>query len=321
MTQLRLDETKSDDKRITDLTQLRRAIDEANVQDGDVLTPYYTGKRQQILEDLRRQAGVIGWPLTYWDAHSKQALLKVDSHQIDDAGNPTGRHATLQPCTALVWTNQLADKQSSKRRNRNRQNSAIARSHNSSWCVIRTATQVPPSTRWKRNGSRHNKGGEKIGRHGNAKTGSHQNQTGPHLLYSGVVPNKLQTPRPGWAHQKNGPRGHNMPHQDQRNVQECAIWPKRSGMGWTTSTRTTQRRCSPVMAKKESNRRDTVCQLCQQRPGDTPATQNWLTGNREHIHLACKHPKIQATRSAFATLVENAIKDLFQLIKAHLGDT
>jgi hypothetical protein len=52
--------------------------------------------------------------MTYWDAHSKQALLKVNSHQIDDEdGNQTGRHDALQPCVALVWANQLADKAAS----------------------------------------------------------------------------------------------------------------------------------------------------------------------------------------------------------------
>jgi hypothetical protein len=49
--------------------------------------------------------------------------------------------------------------------------------------------------------------------------------------------------------------------------------------------------------------RYTASPLCQ-RQGDTPATQSWLVGNREHIHLACKHPNIQTTRSAFTTLVE-----------------
>jgi hypothetical protein len=53
--------------------------------------------------------------MNYWDAahSSKQALLKVNSHQIDDGGKQTGRHDTLQPCAALVWANQLADKAAS----------------------------------------------------------------------------------------------------------------------------------------------------------------------------------------------------------------
>jgi regulator of sigma D len=96
-----------------------------------------------------------------------------------------------------------------------------------------------------------------------------------------------------------------------------ATWPKRTGTRWPESTWITPSRCSPTTAKMEYTRRDTP--LCQ-RHGDTPVTQSWLAGNREHIHLACKHPKIQATRSAFATLVENAIKDLCQLIKTHLGE-
>jgi hypothetical protein len=78
------------------------------------MRPMYRTTTYLLSTTREHKAGVISWPMTYWDAHSKQALLKVNSHQIDDEdGNQTGRHDALQPCVALVWANQLADKAAS----------------------------------------------------------------------------------------------------------------------------------------------------------------------------------------------------------------
>jgi hypothetical protein len=145
-------------------------------------------------------------------------------------------------------------------------------------------------------------------------------KTRPHLPCSGMVPNKLPAPRPRRSHQTTGPRGHK---SHTRGIYKNAEWCNLAKAYGDEMARINKDHTKQMLSDDGEDgiyqARYTVCSLCQ-RQGDTPATQSWLAGNREHIHLACKHPKIQATRSAFATLVENAIKDLCQLIKTRLGE-
>ena len=46
----------------------------------------------------------------YHDTHPHHPIIKVDSHQLDKNGKPTGRHPTLTPNRALVKMNNLVDK-------------------------------------------------------------------------------------------------------------------------------------------------------------------------------------------------------------------
>ena len=41
-------------------------------------------RHQELLEDLRELTKSGVWPVKYWDSHESWAIIKVDSHQIDD---------------------------------------------------------------------------------------------------------------------------------------------------------------------------------------------------------------------------------------------
>jgi len=274
-----------------------------------------------MLEDLRKlvsDSKEKPWPVQYWDSHPTKALIKVDSHQLNQDGSKAKRYAEITPNACIVYMNQVADNAASFAMG------TLRGIPTASWTNEHPdAVKAPPSNRFEimigelacdKDTSRSiwNRIDQDMIRRAQfkAKQGAALRAAEYCQHSRKLIPNQGSTKR----------LFHGIANAHTRSCYKDEQYALRTWHHFHDADE-----LMPGSAQKIELRSSHICPLCvtsamfQARLTDRSRTDTFPRGTSEHLHLHCTAPTIREKRTRLLILLETACRQYIRMLKRKIG--